>query len=61
PWTWTANQSLETARLVEFGYSGIGTIESTGKFDVSLDVPNTTEAGAYKATLTLTVIVGSQP
>ncbi|HWK79967.1 MAG TPA: hypothetical protein VNP95_04330 [Thermomicrobiales bacterium] len=61
PWPWTSDNQLNTARRVNFGYAGIGTISSQGNFDVSLVVPNTTQAGAYQSTLTLTVIAGSQP
>lgn len=58
---WTSNNTLDTARRVQFGYQGVGTTLSGGKVDVALKVPNTTVPGTYNSTLTLSVVAGTQP
>jgi hypothetical protein len=63
PWpkAWTTNNTLDTTRTVQFGYSGIGTATSYGQFDVSLVLPIGTQGGQYTSTLTLSIVAGTQP
>ncbi len=58
---WTALNTLDSARTIQFGYEGVGTITSDGRIDVALDVPANTVAGIYQSSLTLSVIAGTQP
>jgi hypothetical protein len=59
--TWTANNTLESAKTVNFGYSGVGTVASIGGMDLGLNIPAGTTPGTYVSQLTLSIIVGSQP
>jgi hypothetical protein len=58
---WTSNNALDTAKTVNFGYAGRGTIASQGTLDIELNLPAGTASGTYVSTLTLTVIPGTQP
>jgi hypothetical protein len=58
---WTTNNTLDSTRTIQFGYSGVGTIWSSGDVGVALDVPANTVTGQYQSNLTLSVITGLQP
>lgn len=61
PKAWTADQSLDASRKVQFGYTGSGTSWGAGNVGVSLDIPNNTVQGNYRSEITLTVVTGTQP
>ena len=61
PEPWTFDNSLDVARLSQFGYSGVGTGVSLGAFDVKLVLPVGKPAGTYQSTLSLTINASDQP
>ena len=64
PWpkAWTSpGNTLDSARKLQFGYAGIGTVGSLGAFDVSLVLPQGTQGGTYTSVMTLSIGLGSQP
>jgi hypothetical protein len=62
PYTWlSGTNSLDEDRLIQFGYSGIGTQWSNGKFDVNLVLPLGIPGDTYKSTLEMKVLPSDQP
>lgn len=60
-WTPGAGSQMNDWRYIQFGWAGVGTIESWGQVNTKLVVPPTTPAGHYQSTVTLTVQVGTAP
>jgi hypothetical protein len=61
PMQWSSNNTFDGSIKLQFGYSGVGTGQSAGAFDVSLVLPTATRGGQYASTLTLSIVAGTQP
>jgi hypothetical protein len=57
---WSASNSLEQARTVQFSYNGTGSVAAGGEIDVALTIPQGTSPGNYTTNLTLTIVAGGQ-